>query len=715
MILRARCLSVVCLCVAAGCQSPGTALFPWTDDSSLPSLTESEMRRTRDSLQVRDEAFADAARSDSSNVEFQTVSAVEDSPAREEKPDSRSEQTTAWLKRGQEAIRRSAVGNEREAMLSEATRSFREVLRIDPKNADAHHGLAIVSDLNEDWALADMSYKHALASRPNDVNLLNDQGYSYLLQSRFHEASQYLNRVLQLSPRHEKAHINLAILDIRRGNSRAALERLTQVFPADQAQAALATLTKEHGTPAPGAPPFGHPAQQHRSQTLVAGPAGPRESAVRQVPVPARHPSSVHGPAGVSQSPVHPTAAHPATAHPTAAHPAAAHPTVARPAAGMQQPIFNEAGVIQPAPQYAAIRPAGAPLPQIQSSPVSTVSMQRPAETPAARGASPLDSARSVGGTFQMPADWSTSRPHQPPSSGAYNPGGAPSAGTVPAQRSASVPLPSGPGRFAHQPVPGAQQGQLAQPGQPWTGQPAQHPHFNGRIPQQFAGQGQLQTGSMQPGGPTGIAMQPAPGVSGSYGTQPSGVSPASRLSADGRPISVYPDSMGLNPAQNPAMSPSPAGAYSPGPAGSPGLPGSPAVQQPGGYPPQAAYSSGANPVISPVSPPGASSGSGSISPAGWAQPVPTAPGQPPVAAPHPFGNPGIPQTPVQTPQASGPAPLAPQYFSSPPVMGHGYSASQNPSVPDPLAEYRATREQLQSEYNQTLQRVAQPAGGTFQ
>lgn len=117
-----------------------------------------------------------------------------------------------------------------EERLEEACIAYNEVLRSSPDNATAHHGLAMAADLSEQWADAEYHYRQALRIRPRDANLLCDIGYSYLLQNRYAEAARYLNHAIEVNPQHESAQMNLALLDLRQGNRQAAESRVISKF-----------------------------------------------------------------------------------------------------------------------------------------------------------------------------------------------------------------------------------------------------------------------------------------------------------------------------------------------------------------------------------------------------------------------------------------------------------------------------------------------------
>ena len=160
---------------------------------------------------------------------------------------------------GQQAIRDAGQNNP--AGLQQARALFHQALAKDSNNADAHHGIAIVADLQKDWVGAEQHYKQALSGDAANPSLLNDLGYSYLLQSRYHESEQYLNQAIQISPQHERAHLNLALLSLRRGNANAARQTLAKVYSQQEIgnhlgrlQKDLVKLNAEHAGTAAGHP-----------------------------------------------------------------------------------------------------------------------------------------------------------------------------------------------------------------------------------------------------------------------------------------------------------------------------------------------------------------------------------------------------------------------------------------------------------------------------
>ncbi|MGC1274065.1 MAG: tetratricopeptide repeat protein [Planctomycetaceae bacterium] len=94
----------------------------------------------------------------------------------------------------------------------QAVRFYERVVRDDPQNAEAHHRLAVLADRAGDYFAAERSYLAALDAGPDDPDVLNDLGYSYLLQQRYAECEQALRQATRLDPSHARALSNLSLL-----------------------------------------------------------------------------------------------------------------------------------------------------------------------------------------------------------------------------------------------------------------------------------------------------------------------------------------------------------------------------------------------------------------------------------------------------------------------------------------------------------------------
>ena len=238
MTSRAHWNVLFCLSFAAGCQSLGT-VFPWQAGR--------EPNYTMDELAAIDAPVTAAARHKLSADDSTKTGSVESGIAlasyAQESPPVSAQRIDQLIRAGQAAIR--AAGNGNLDALQIAQQSFEQALSLDAANPSAHHGMAIIADLQKDWPAAEFHYKQSLSSNPQDPNFLNDLGYSYLLQDRFHEAQQYLNQALNVAPQHERAQVNLSLLSLKRGDRAGAEQRLAKIYSPIDAQATLNRLEQD--------------------------------------------------------------------------------------------------------------------------------------------------------------------------------------------------------------------------------------------------------------------------------------------------------------------------------------------------------------------------------------------------------------------------------------------------------------------------------------
>lgn len=126
--------------------------------------------------------------------------------------------------------------------LLDAQANYLEVVKRQPNHATANHRLAVIADRQQDFFSAERYYQAAYAVAPTDANLLNDIGYSYLLQSRFNEAEQYLQLALKRNPSHNNAINNLGTLYAKQGRADQSLAYFRRVTNDADAQARVAQL-----------------------------------------------------------------------------------------------------------------------------------------------------------------------------------------------------------------------------------------------------------------------------------------------------------------------------------------------------------------------------------------------------------------------------------------------------------------------------------------
>ncbi len=133
--------------------------------------------------------------------------------------------------------------------LAVAKAHFRRVLAQNPQHPLAHHRLAVIADLTEDFDTAGRHYAQALKRNPTDAYLLHDAGYSLMLQGKMQESIPYFQRALQISPHMELAGRKLAEAYVSTRQYDLAEQTLKQILPAQAAAAELAAL-KQRVNPA---------------------------------------------------------------------------------------------------------------------------------------------------------------------------------------------------------------------------------------------------------------------------------------------------------------------------------------------------------------------------------------------------------------------------------------------------------------------------------
>jgi predicted O-linked N-acetylglucosamine transferase (SPINDLY family) len=112
---------------------------------------------------------------------------------------------------------------------AEAERLYREILKYDPKDADALYFLGIIANADGRELEASELLVKALESRPKDTDALQSLGISYYHQRRLAEAAATLRAGLALQPEHASLRSNLAGVLIELGageEARAEMELL---------------------------------------------------------------------------------------------------------------------------------------------------------------------------------------------------------------------------------------------------------------------------------------------------------------------------------------------------------------------------------------------------------------------------------------------------------------------------------------------------------
>ena len=148
---------------------------------------------------------------------------------------------------------------ERQNQLDIAKGIYAQVIQQNPNHAVANHRLAVIHDQlaqqgnsKQNFALARQYYQKAVASNPQDANLLSDVGYSYLLQKDYAQSERYLQQAVTLDPTHRQALNNLGLLYGKKGDRDGALAYFRRTGSEQEALAKMARLFPQTGQPSFG-------------------------------------------------------------------------------------------------------------------------------------------------------------------------------------------------------------------------------------------------------------------------------------------------------------------------------------------------------------------------------------------------------------------------------------------------------------------------------
>lgn len=111
----------------------------------------------------------------------------------------------APLRMGQEHFNRGDYGT--------AERYFRDAVEKSPKDAAAWIGLAASYDRLSRFDLADQAYQRAISLGGETVQLLNNQGYSYMLRGNLTQARAKFKRALEHDPNNPTIVNNIELLN----------------------------------------------------------------------------------------------------------------------------------------------------------------------------------------------------------------------------------------------------------------------------------------------------------------------------------------------------------------------------------------------------------------------------------------------------------------------------------------------------------------------
>jgi len=103
--------------------------------------------------------------------------------------------------------------NFREGNYGLAERYFRKAVESGPKDAEAWLGLAAAYDRLRRFELADRAYEEVIKLAGPTPEILNNQGYSYMLRGKFDRAREILMTARAKDPGNPYIQNNIALLD----------------------------------------------------------------------------------------------------------------------------------------------------------------------------------------------------------------------------------------------------------------------------------------------------------------------------------------------------------------------------------------------------------------------------------------------------------------------------------------------------------------------
>ena len=129
----------------------------------------------------------------------------------------------------------------------EAEAKYQQALKVEPKNVDAHLGLARLHDQQGNSQQAVATYQKAVNLHPKNASVYNDFGLCYSRRREFGPAQQMLQKAVEIEPGRANYRVNLATVLVDVGRPADAYQHLIAVQPEGVARYNLACLLDERG------------------------------------------------------------------------------------------------------------------------------------------------------------------------------------------------------------------------------------------------------------------------------------------------------------------------------------------------------------------------------------------------------------------------------------------------------------------------------------
>jgi tetratricopeptide (TPR) repeat protein len=129
------------------------------------------------------------------------------------------------------------VAHRRSGFHASATRSYREALRVDPKDPDAHRLLGEISLEEGDWDRAPARYESALRAAPDYLMALLGKAQTLEKSGRRPEAEEVYRHTLTIDPWSFEVRLNYGVflgMEGRTAEARRMLEEGRRLAPRDE-------------------------------------------------------------------------------------------------------------------------------------------------------------------------------------------------------------------------------------------------------------------------------------------------------------------------------------------------------------------------------------------------------------------------------------------------------------------------------------------------
>jgi len=128
-----------------------------------------------------------------------------------------------------------------------AAAHLQRAIEIDPNRWRSHNALGVLADAAHDYPTAIGHYQAALAVRPGLAMVLNNIGYSNYLAGDLDQAEQFYQQALVAQPGYKQTVANMGLLQARRGHYPEAVELMSGIMGAAQANNDVGYIAYQNG------------------------------------------------------------------------------------------------------------------------------------------------------------------------------------------------------------------------------------------------------------------------------------------------------------------------------------------------------------------------------------------------------------------------------------------------------------------------------------